>query len=94
MGQHLPIHQPSEEILHIGRLHFLIKSESRKGIFYSVDLEDQQCECEAFQIQKLRPCKHYRKAMEHVIEAVNEFRQSAGGVHSDESGLLEPSVKG
>lgn len=91
MNDPFPITEPEDEIIHIGRLHFLVKSE--KGGHYTVDLEEHICSCEAFQIRKLRPCKHYSKIAEYVAEAVTSFSQSSGRVRRDNSGMLGAPLK-
>lgn len=58
----------------IGRLHFLVKSNSRQEVEHTVDLEPQDgdpyfCSCEAFEKHPDhhgKPCRHMRQVVEHI----------------------------
>ena len=76
--------KPSPKIERVGRLCYLVHSNSRAGLRHYVDLEGDlddtgklqrfgepaRCSCEAFDLLVHRPCRHIREVVEFILDAL------------------------
>ena len=81
--------RPSPDIERVGRLCYWVRSNSRSGLRHYIDLEGDlddtgklqrfgepaRCSCEAFDLLVHRPCRHIRKVVGFILEALGFYEQ-------------------